>query len=67
MVSAVHFTLLFCYVIENYTALHYNLQFCSFICQVASARRQWSDLCGLRVKLPPAKLPEPEDPFGRQV
>jgi len=30
-----------------------SLQFCSFICQVASAKRQWSDLCDLRVKLPP--------------
>jgi len=26
---------------------------CSFICQVASARRQRSELFGLRVKLPP--------------
>jgi len=30
----------------------YSLQFCSFICQVASARWQRSDLCGLWVKLP---------------
>jgi len=27
---------------------------CSFICQVALVMRQRSDLCGLRVKLPPA-------------
>jgi len=26
---------------------------CSFICQGISARRRWSDLCGLRVKLSP--------------
>jgi len=32
----------------------FSLQFCSFICQFASARRQRSDLSfGLRVKLPP--------------
>jgi len=30
-----------------------SLHFCSFISQVASARRQRSDYCGLRVKLPP--------------
>jgi len=29
----------------------YSLQFCSFICQVASAKRQQSDLYGLQVKL----------------
>jgi len=29
-----------------------SLQFCSFNCQVVSARRQRSDLCGLQVKLP---------------
>jgi len=38
---------------SNYISLKYSLQFCSFICQVASARRQRSDLFGLRVKLPP--------------
>jgi len=25
---------------------------CSFICQVASARKQWRDVCGLWIKLP---------------
>jgi len=27
-----------------------------FICQNASARRQWRDLSGLRVKLPPVTI-----------
>jgi len=30
-----------------------SLEFFSFICQVASARRQWIDLFGLRISLPP--------------
>jgi len=30
-----------------------KMQFCAFICLVALARRQQSDLCGLWVKLPP--------------
>jgi len=34
-------------------AILYSSQFCSFICQVGLARRKQSDLCGLRVKLPP--------------
>jgi len=39
------------------SVLSYNFfaQFavCTFICQVTSTRRQRSDLCGLRFKLPP--------------
>jgi len=35
-----------------------SLQFCTFICQVTSARRQRSDLFGLRVKLKRVGLPE---------
>jgi len=29
------------------------MEFCSFICQIASTTRLRNDLCGLRVKLPP--------------
>jgi len=45
-----------CYSQVIYKFVSKYLQFCSFICQVAAAMRQRSDVCCLRVKLSPAYL-----------
>jgi len=41
---------------KKWSSARGNLHICSFICQVASARRLRSDLCGFRVKLWPVSV-----------